>query len=316
MSIRECAHAKSYIPTTLIVIMDERTMSLTSFIHIPEVRQRFAKSFPKPSFKLDAKILAPPLTKHYSLIGTAFDYLMRFHLKYLNPKSIERTWVAESAVELLRSHPEYFIIRKAYTPSNIKRTLAKADNIIRRAKEASSTYQQTGSMTDELLESAIYLAQLDPIFRAGVIDPNIGIADKGDAEDLRNLISAVDAKVFKAERICVLNPTFGEGSHLVGGADCDLLIDDTLIDIKTTKALEIKRDYFNQLIGYYILFTIGGIDGSPSGAVVKNLGIYFSRYSVLHTIPVSRLTGNPNFPDFRNWFEGKAKEVFNVPVKE
>ena len=290
-------------------------MSLTSFIHIPDVRQRFAKTFPKPSFKLDAKILAPPLTKHYSLIGTAFDYLMRFHLKYLNPESIVSAWVAELAVERLRRHPEYFIIRKAYTLDNIERVLVKADNIIRQAKAVSSTYQQTGKMTDELLESAIYLAQLDPIFRAGVIDPGIGIADKGDVEDLRNLISAVDAKIFKAERVCVLNPTFGEGSHLVGGADCDFLIDDTLIDIKTTKALEIKRDHFNQLIGYYILSTIGGIDGSPSG-VVKNVGIYFSRYSLLHTIPVTTFTGNPNFPDFRNWFEGKAKEVFNVPVKE
>lgn len=291
-------------------------MSLTSFIHIPEVRRRFAETFPKPSFQLNAKILAPPLTRHYSLIGTAFDYLMRFHLEYLNPESIVSTWVAELAVEQLRHHPEYFIIRRAYTPSNIERTLAKADNIIRQAKIASSAYQQTGKMTDELLESVIYLAQLDPLFRAGVIDPNIGVADKQDVEDLRNLISAVDAKTFKAERVCVLNPTFGEGSHLVGGADCDLLIDNTLIDIKTTKALEIKRDYLNQLIGYYILFTIGGIDGCLSGVSVRNLGIYFSRYSVLHTISVTTFIGNPNFPDFRKWFEGKAKEVFNAPLKE
>ena len=290
-------------------------MSLTSFIHIPEVRRRFAKSFSKPSFKLDAKIVAPPLTTHYSLIGTAFDYLMRFYLKYLNPESIVSTWVAELAVERLRRYTEYYIIKRGYTPDYVQRTLVKADSIIRRAKAVSSTYQQKGKMTDELLESAIYLAQLDPIFRAGVIDPNIGIADERDVEDLQNLISAVDAKIFKAERVCVLNPTFGEGSHLVGGADCDLLIDDTLIDIKTVKALEIKRDHFNQLIGYHILYTIGGIDGNSSG-VVENVGIYFSRYSVLHIIPVRTFTGNPNFPEFRNWFERKAKEVFNVSIKE
>jgi hypothetical protein len=219
-------------------------MSLTSFIHIPEVRRRFSKSFPKPSFKLDEKIVAPQLTTHYSLIETAFDYLMRFYLKYLNPESIVSTWVAELAVEHLRRYAEYYIIKRGYTPDYVQRTLVKADSIIRRAKAVSSTYQQTGKMTGELLESAIYLAQLDPIFRAGVIDPNIGIADERDVEDLQNLISAVDAKIFKAERVCVLNPTFGEGSHLVGGADCDLLIDDTLIDIKTVKALEIKRDHF------------------------------------------------------------------------
>lgn len=44
----------------------------------------------------------------------------------------------------------------------------------------------------------------------------------------------------------------------------DLLLDNSLIDIKTTKYLELKRDYLNQLIGYYILFLIGGIDDGPS----------------------------------------------------
>jgi len=157
---------------------------------------------------------------------------------------------------------------------------------------------------------------LDLIFRPGYIDPNIGVVDKEDLRDLRKLISAVDAKMFKAKHICVLNPTFGEGSHLVGGADADLLIDDTLIDIKTTAALKLERYHFNQLIGYYLLYIIGGIDSSPSEVDVSNVGIYFSRYSVLHTIPVTSFTRNPNFPDFRNWFKNKAKEVFQKDTIE
>jgi len=73
-------------------------MSLISFIKIPEVRRKFAETFPKQPFKLDAKIVAPPLTKNYSLVGTAFDYLMRFYIEYLNPKSITKKWVAELAI--------------------------------------------------------------------------------------------------------------------------------------------------------------------------------------------------------------------------
>lgn len=68
--------------------------SLTSFIKIPEINQKFNETFPKPIFKEKAKIIAPPLTNNYSLIGIAFDYLMRFFLKHLNPEANEDVWRA------------------------------------------------------------------------------------------------------------------------------------------------------------------------------------------------------------------------------
>ena len=83
--------------------------------------------------------------------------------------------------------------------------------------------------------------------------------------------------MFKTESLCILNPIFGRASGLVGGADCDLVIDDTLIDIKTTKYLALKREYFNQLIGYYVLSKIDQIQGAPRGYAIRRLGIYFSR---------------------------------------
>lgn len=287
-------------------------MSLTSFIHIPEVRRRFTETFPKPRVDLDAKIVAPPLTTHYSLIGTAFDYLMRFYVKRLNPEAVESAWVAELAIDHLERYQEYFVAKKGYTTDYIENITARARNIIRKAKAVSSAYEQTGNITEELLVGTLHLAQLDPIFRAGIIDPNIGTADERDIKDLRNLISAIDPRNFKANQICVLNPTFGEGSRLVGGADCDLLIDNTLLDIKTVKALEIKRDYFNQLIGYYILFTIGGIDNISLDRI-ENVGIFFSRHLVLHMFPVDTFTRNRSFTEFAKWFRRKAEEVFGTP---
>jgi len=285
-------------------------MSLTSFISIPEVRQRFAATFTKPPFKTDAKIVAEPLTNHYSLVGTAFDYLTRFYLRYLNPESIESPWVAELGRERLRRFPELFVT-KGFKPREIKRALGKADDIISRAKKLCLTYERTGKITDDLIASAVCLSQLDLLFRPSIIDSNMGQVDKKDVEDLRNLISAIDVNLFKAEKLCVLNPTFGKGSELVGGADCDLLIDNILIDIKTTKTLKFQRDHFNQLVGYYILFTIGGVDGAPS-ANIKHVGIYYSRYSLLHTIPITTLTENTHFTEFKKWFEDKAQETFRL----
>jgi len=67
-------------------------VSLTSFLKIKDVRERFAKEFKKPKIKLNWKIKAPPLTTHYTQVSTAFDYLMRFYLKYANPDAEEGIW--------------------------------------------------------------------------------------------------------------------------------------------------------------------------------------------------------------------------------
>ncbi len=161
----------------------------------------------------------------------------------------------------------------------------KADRILSEAKRNHSIFLQTGKINDELIRSTLLLAQLDPIFRAGIINTNIGIVDDKDVENLRCLISIVNSNIFQAKRICLLNPSF-EYSYLVGGADTDLIVDDILIDIKTTKTLKLSRSNFNQLIGYYALYKMGSIKGMPPKSYIKHLGIYFSRYGYLYLINV------------------------------
>lgn len=62
-------------------------MSLTSILsdrNNQELRDKFKTEFLTPSFKLKAELKAPPLTTNYGIIGTAFDYLLRFYLQYHN----------------------------------------------------------------------------------------------------------------------------------------------------------------------------------------------------------------------------------------
>jgi len=157
-------------------------------------------------------------------------------------------------------------------------------------------------LTDEVIESTLLLAQLDPISRAGFIDRNIGTVDKEDIADLRNLISIVNLETFRAQELCLLNPNFGEGSKLVGGANADLVIDGTLIDIKTTKKLELLRSYLDQLIGYYTLHKIAGVGGLSPKPEIKKVAIYFSRYAYLHVIDLQEIIDKHTFPNFIQWF--------------
>jgi len=274
-------------------------MSLTSFIKEPDVRKKFAETFPFPKINLDAEMKAPPITKNYSMVGTAFDYLLRFYIKRNNPCAKTNQWVAEIALDYIEDY-------------NLK---TKLTNTVENSKSIYQKYLKDGTLTDDVLRTAILLAKIDPIYRAGYIDPNIDIVDKGDIEDLQNLINLVDKKAFTAKEICLLNPTFGKASRLVGGADADIVLDNQIIDMKTTKFLKLKKQDFHQLIGYYILSLIDGIDGADDNLDIKTISIYFCRHGIFLPLMVPSSNSSMiqisenNFKKFIKWFEERACNV-------
>lgn len=306
-------------------------MSLTSFLKEKEVKDKFKQEFPLPKFELEKEIIAPPVTNHYILIGVAFDYLLRFYINYLNTDTITNTWIAEIAVEQLlaakisESKPfnltEGAQLSKLSTEEYMEKlvdTLTKRDklffrkllNVLKEAKKYHKLLLKFGKISDELIESVINLARLDPIFRSRYIDPNIGVVDKKDVKDMRVLISAVNPTTFKTANTCFLNPTFGVGSSVVGGADADLIIGDTLVDIKTTKYLRFDRTMFNQLIGYYLLSRIGGVNGASSKKRIKKLGIYFSRYGELYTFDVNSVVKERRVGEYIEWLMTMTKPKY------
>ncbi|ACL23396.1 hypothetical protein [Chloroflexus aggregans] len=293
-------------------------MSLTSFLQNRDVKQRFRQEFVMPEMVETRQILAPPLSNRYALIGTAFDYLLRFYLKWLNPDAVTWRWIAEHVLDALRSKGSptendqwtIEVLLPAADGNSYVSLTEKAQWIIEQAKADYAEYLSLGQITDRLIESSLRLAQLDPIYRAGVVDKNLGNVSKEDVDDLRQLISLVEPRLFKASRFCLLNPTFGEASRLVGGADADLVIDDAIIDIKTTKYLRLERDYFNQLMGYFVLHEIAGVDGLIPKPAITHVGIYFSRFGYLHLIDVRSVIRPATFDGFVKWFIARAKQVY------
>lgn len=281
-------------------------MSLTFFLQIPAVKDLFKNEFPLERPKLTGEIKAIPVTKHYSLVGTAFDYLLRFFLEYKNPNCIAVPWVAEDALILLNKTVE---TNGGKTPDAMLDVLDRINIFLLKARKIHGEYLKNGNLDDDLIRTTIVLAQIDVIYRAGKIYSNFDQVDDGDVQDLRNLISLVNPDMFLAKKACYLNPTFGYGSALVSGADADLVIDDTLIDIKTIKLLSFTQNHYNQLIGYYILSKLGMINGLEETRISK-IGIYFSRHGILHTISTDEIESNPGFPQFVRKFEELAIEKF------
>lgn len=125
---------------------------------------------------------------------------------------------------------------------------------------------------------------------------------------MRKLLSLASSIDFRAQHVCVLNPRFGEGSRLIRGADADLLIDGTLIEIKTTKKMELAREHFNQLIGYLAMSRIWGIDGLEKGTKIKSVGIYFARYASMQILDIQKMLPSVGSQNFLNWFRDQVEQ--------
>jgi hypothetical protein len=268
-------------------------MSLSSFLEQSDVRARFRQEFSKPKLGENRDLLAPPLTGNYRLVGTAFDYLMRFYLKMLNPQAVEAGWIAEITLNALKRQ-------------GANRLYQQALFILTQARENYTEFLKSQEITDDLISSTLQLAKLDVIYRARRIDPNLQHVEPADIEDIKALINLVKWTQFKTEGVVVLNPTFGLGSVKVREADADLVIDDLLIDIKTTKNFKLEQDNFNQLMGYYTLSKIDAIDGAPPGHEIKRLGIYFSRHAYLFIFNVADVVPLLTFSKFLEWFQERA----------
>lgn len=288
-------------------------MSLTSILSSKdsqELRNKFKSEFSKPKFDLKTKLKAPPLTKHYGIVGTAFDYLMRFHIEYLNQDCfIQRDkWIAEASLDhltqILTTHRDK-TITIGYRKDKVFKTGDLLNLIINQFNQSKINYThylKKGILTNELIENTIFLAKLDVFGRTGIIDEYFDNHDINDINDIKNMHSIIDDKMFLTKSKCYSNPTFGDGSVIVRGADADLIIDDTLIDFKATKNLKLNASHFYQTIGYYILSLIGGVNGNPKVKPIKNIGIYYARHGELWKIPLKELGNEQKFENFKKWF--------------
>jgi len=305
-------------------------MSLTSILKKENGRANlktwFCNHFPNPGVKKDANIIAPSLqTTNSGEVGTAFDYLFRFNLERINKEVFVKqdSWVSLEALisiqnDLTFSNPNKTITIGYNNERRVDRVkiLEYIQNEFNNALINYKNFLKDGILSNQLIKSSIFLAKLDLRIRMGIIDANIDFINPQTIEELYNLFTIVPWDKFKAKNHCILNPTFVKSSALVGGADADLIIDNKLIDIKTTKNLAIKREDLNQIIGYYFLSLIE--DGDNNKTIeIESVGIYFARYGYFWQKPLQDYYEKPELKKRSNEFIEliKDKNLILIPPK-
>jgi hypothetical protein len=286
-------------------------MNLTEFVSEPDVRERIGETYPNGGERASEPLQAEWQTQHYTLVGTAFDYLLRFWLRRHVETVETRPWVAWNGLRVAeRDFPDY--------AQDIRATIDRVEGL-------RDEFLETGQLTRPLIEGAIDLARIDAVYRGGVPPEGLGQYDDGDVVDLLRLLELLDGvEAFKRASHAVLNPAFGLASTLVGGADADAIIDGTLVDVKATSKATFKVSYWRQLVGYLVLADVhrtleaAGVYDEVTFVDERNarplpdideFGVYFARHGELSTVSADRVYEADAYLEFRSWFVRAALDT-------
>ncbi len=310
-------------------------MSLTGFVKMADVKAKLKPLHPVLLPKIDTALSVEPRSKRYMVVGSAFDYLLRFELHRRAPHAGVRCWTAESVPDgiwrsdnkgggfIHLSRDEKGIITYAARPVGDMHTLqqlakevaGRVRTVLEKAKSAYSAYLKNTSPARieqaELAAHAIRLAKLDDIVRSPRFDSTFEDAAAEDVEDLLALLALVPFSELLHDKTLLLNPDFPEASHFVGGADADLIAGDMLVDFKTTKSRRVEANYLDELLGYYLLARRQH-QADPTFPAINSLALYFCRQGYLLPWDATLWAENPQFVETEQWFFNRAKEVFRV----
>jgi hypothetical protein len=185
-----------------VILASQSTMSLTSFVAMPEVKDKIKPLHRELPRKITVPLRVKPHSNRYGLVGTAFDYLLRFALQRRAPHAVAERWVVEQAPDIIwRVIPReggttrLSLLGGSQDPwvaeENSKRARAVLDN----AKGALTAYlgneSPTADQLAELAAHAIRLAKPDFVYREGRLDPLFEQAALEDVEDLLGMLEIV-----------------------------------------------------------------------------------------------------------------------------
>lgn len=296
-------------------------MSLTSFVKHPDVRERLKHLRPDVPRKIPVPLLAPPRSSRYALVGIAFDYLLRFEIERRAAKCTSRGWVAEHAPHVLEDAARGAVTLKVLEPGGgppsevpppggFRRATRRVQNRLNGARDVFLEYIHSDSVLgrdqERVARCAIMLAKLDLVFRARCYDPEFEHADPEDVADILAMLALTPFGLLTPSAEIHLNPVFGNASHIVGGADADLIAGDLLVDVKTSKQDRIQAEDLDQLFGYLLLARQAHRE-SRGFPLVRRLGLYYSRFAHTVILDATSWTEHPLFSETETWFFARAE---------
>ena len=290
-------------------------MSLTTFTASLPVRALFNKTavgIPKGHFN-DPILIDHADKNKASLVGTAVDYMIRILLaRYAKEKGIQAHsdgYVAWLAIVKAKDSGHDKLA------ADLSEIAGKCEGIF------DGIINRTYTGRHGFVDACYRMAKLDVVGRVGphYLDGIHGHLLPGhqDYDVFKEILQFIDVvnveKAFAPKQNILLNPSF-QHSLAVDGADADVVVDDTLFEIKTTSQNTLHRHYFEQLAGYAALAEIGGfsllIDNQRqtiTSVPIRNFGLFFPRQDLKLVYPISELFGMFGWEEYVSGFRSLLK---------
>ena len=250
-----------------------------------------------PQLSKERQLLVPSLSTLKRPLGMAFEYLVRAQLQRINPNAQTGQWLAEEAIEVAKNNlkqlgyiyaeVDYFYEGLSGRPEratsrskNPRKLLAQLDRLVDLTKTLEFNFVKSGLLNRDLVEGYVKLARLHGRFvgQGTFVAPyELDQVDPRAVHEMEAMFDLVDWSKFKAKKRCLLRPQF-RSSFGLGRFEPDLVVDDTIIDLKAIESRWLDRRDIDQLFGYFALAELEGFKGRRKGGINK-LALYFSRFA-------------------------------------
>jgi hypothetical protein len=221
-----------------------------------------------------------------SLVGIALDYRIRYYFARFD---LDDT-VAAGGASVLSQERSSACRRAAKAWASFADAHAQLLDRVQPEKKRLNSVDER-----DVARHCVLLAQYEQLFRAGpqIRSPLLTLEPKAGAPELlaRILEACVDdvcalSHAFEEdarplfELPAVLNPNF-RGSHDIGGADADLILGQTLFEIKTLTRLKMNdlREAMYQLLTYALL-------DYDDRYEIRSIAVYLTRHRDIWTLPL------------------------------
>lgn len=242
-------------------------MSLTAILRSAEGRDFFSEKIRNPGIEPEPETRVPPEAESPQRVGMAFDYALRAGLE-ARYDAVERRTVAETAINELNDRA---------VMGDVGVDVHKVEKQLQDSLQVLSSVTDAETLPRDAARACYRLAGMEVFHRSRYTDQvNQAVTDT-EIEELQSLFELVPWERFEPADHLYLNPTFGEASKLVRGADADLVVDDIVVEIKTAKRQRPRIKTFRQLGSYAMFARQYGLNGQSSPVPTSQLGIYFSR---------------------------------------
>ena len=141
--------------------------------------------------------------------------------------------------------------------------------------------------TNNIIQHCFFLAKLDICYRKAAIPSDLSQfftpATPDEVIEIKEMAlkfgKSFIPRVLRPESKIIFNPNFGFGECLIGETECDMIIDKTIIDLRTDIGTSYPRDRVTKSMVHFLLTEINRDFGNKENAFpINNLVFYSARY--------------------------------------